>query len=479
MAGLFDVVKKSETQQSPSVSNFRTPQGKFTKPSQDEIAENRLLQDDEMGWFMTTMDYLARGNYAMANMAMASVKGELGEGGMSAAEAAWEGFSAKKRTTFVDVMQEITPGKNPWVEYPVGFALDVIVDPINLIPMAWFGKVGKLLKLPQLIKAANEVSGATRVMKKAGMMLSDLPPIDKLGKAFKPGWELRKVPGAYKMYRDLQLNLQFIRRNVKRELEGNWDAFRKTAKGLGQDPDVAAAKLIELREAGKAGEVLEEFKPFYDNIVNGLERLAKEEGKEGILKTTVKDYFPHVLEKGKVVKDPKTGRVFVKKQKGFYTKLAYRQNQFFAKAKKFKTIEDLKLQILEWQKIKGFAQEIAPVDNWFRGYAVRRFVGESAVAWKRFIDDALVKFGTPFNEVIEKQLGKSLGDLEKLSEEGFFKLFPEFVKLQKGASFVTATANLRSPAMQELFGKQLKEALQQRPKAYEQAMSKPLESLRL
>jgi len=475
MSNIFDVVKKEElSQQMPSVSKHWTGETNI-KPTRQEVSNNRLLQDEEMGWFMTTMDYLARGNYALANITMDALKGKLEPGenlGGRFYQSAKEGFTAKKRTTFVDVMEELIPGRHPWIEIPVGFVGDVVVDPINLVPMAWFGKVGRLLKLPQLLKAADEVSGATKAMKKAGMILSDLPPIDKLGKAFKPGWKLRKIPEAYKTYRDLQLKLQFLRKNVLDELKVNWDEFRKVSKKLGKNPNVEAAKLIDLREAGKSGEVLEEFKPFYESVVKGLDELGKEEKKAGILKNTVEDYFPHILEKGQVVKDPKSGRIFVKKQKGFYTKLAARQNQFYTKAKKFKTIEDLKLQLLKWREIDGFASEIAPVDNWFRGYAIRRFVGESALAWKSFIDDALKKFGTPFNDVIEKEMGMSIDFMKSLKEEEMIQLFPKFVSIQKGNSFITATANLKSPVMKELFGKQLKEALQKSPKSYEKAISK-------
>jgi len=426
-----------------------------------ELTDNRMAETEEMGFLMTTLDYLARGQYATVGAYKAIEQGGdiLGE--------AWKGLKGETKGSWIDVVEDLVPGHHPWAEIPIGFVGDVVLDPINLVPMAWFGKVGRLLRLPQLLKTADDLTKTTKVMKAVGNRVADVPFVSRQIGKFKPGWELRKVPGAYKKYRDLQLKLNNIRRLVKREMIQRWDEFRKVAKGMGQDPQKAAAELVRLREAGLASEVLPEFKPFYDDVVEGLAKLGKEEVEAGILnpKKMIDDYFPHIFETGEVVE--KEGRLVAKKQTGFFTKLKFRSQPFYAKKREFKSIEEAKKAIVEWRKA-GAVEEIAPVENWFRGYAIRRFVGESALAWRGFVDDSLGEFGVKLSELHKAGLGAKLDvgkldDIMGLVEKGDVAAMEKLmgVSIPKGFSLVTATTNLRSPRMKGMFFKEVKKALQE------------------
>ncbi len=438
---------------------------------------NQMLASEEMGTLGKMLDFLSRGNYAAAQAAMGLLEGK----NLSSPEM-WEmvksGLTGETKRSFIHVMEEIVPSRNPWITVPVGFAADVIIDPINLIPLAWFSKAGRLLKIPQTIKAADDAVGASKVMRQAGNFLAKTPPIKSLGRKFVPGFALREFPGAYKMYRKLQLELASTRRLVRRELEERWDLFRKVSKTLGMDSEEAAADFIRIHEAGLGKKLIDELhiddalrdpdkeeilKELYGGIVRGLENLKEREIAAGILNPdkVIKDYFSHILERGKV-EMTKTGPR-VKKQKGFYTRMAFRTPlPFYAKGRKFKTVEDLKLTIVE----EGW-DSVAPVDNWFRGYAIRRFVGESALTWKKFIDDLLVEHGTPFNDLITEQAKKagfeSIEDAYKASESGFLDIFPKIAKFDKGFKIVTHSANLRSPTVRNLLGKQFVQNLAEKP----------------
>lgn len=423
-----------------------------------ELEGNQMANTEEMGFLMKTLDYLQRGQYAVVGAYEAFEKGE------DVSEGAWKGFKGETKGSWIDVMERVIPGRHPWVEIPMGFAMDVIADPINLVPMAWFGKAGRLLKLPEMLKAADDLTRTTKVMKTVGRKLGETRVAESIGAKLIPGWSLRKVPGAYEKYRDLQLQLNNIRRLTMREMRQRWDDFREVAKALGQDPQKAAAELIRLREAGLGAEVLPEFKPFYDDIVEGLDKLAQDEVKHGLLdpKKVLDDYFPHIYEEGKVVEEG--GELVTKEHKGFFTKLKFRNKPFFTKAREFKTLEQAKKTIVDWRK-SGAIDEIAPIDNWFRGYAIRKFVGESAVAWKQFVEGSLDEFGVKLSDLYKQELqgervkalleatGTGLSDLDDI-EKAFSLMIP------KGFSFVTATTNLRAPKMKGMFFDQLKKALQ-------------------
>lgn len=432
--------------------------------AQEQIDKAAMMDTEEGNWLVQRLNDLSRGNFAVANLGLEAHRGNV-ETWADFGKALKAGATLEKKTSWIDFMEEVVPGRHPWIEKGVGFAMDVVIDPINLVPIGWFGMIGDLLKLPKLMNMAGDIGTVSRVME-----------------AVKPGWRLRKVPGAYDDYRKMQVHLNYIRRSVRRELTQRMDDFRKVAKDLGKDPKEALAELVRLREAGLADDVLPEFKPFYDDVVQGFEQLKAREIAAGILDPAkVKEnYFPHIYERGKVVisgVDDTTRKAFekgtlsvdeliaegaklsIKEHKGFSTKLAFRTpTPFMSKARKWESVDDAMQELLKMRK-QGFAKDVAPIDDWFRGYAVRRFVGESAVAWKHFIDHSVKKFGTPFRDVVEKQLGMNYDDALKLIEKEGFEALDDLIPFKKGQVFVTPTTNLRSPAMQGELLKEAKRAL--------------------
>jgi len=191
-----------------------------------ELQDNRMADTEEMGFLMKTLDLFARGQYSVVGAYEAYEKGE------PVLPAAWKGLKGETKGSWIDVMERVIPGRHPWVEIPMGFAGDVIVDPINLVPMAWYGKVGRLLKLPDLLKAADDLTKTTKIMKTVGRKVAEAPAISRQLERFIPGHTLRKVPGAYELYGNLQRKLNDIRRLSRREFIQRWDDFRKVARGL-------------------------------------------------------------------------------------------------------------------------------------------------------------------------------------------------------------------------------------------------------
>jgi hypothetical protein len=433
------------------------PMGKV----QEGLQSPAIKETKEGNLVMRVLDFLNRPQAALVRAAEEATFKEspTAEGMLKGMK---RGITGDKRS-WIDYMDRLIPGRHPWVEGPIGFAGDVLLDPINLVPLAWPLKVARLLKIPQALKYGMEVSKAGKVLD----YLAETKAVDTLGKVFKPGWELRKIPGAYESWRDLQLRLQYIRRNINTELKENWDEFRKVAKHLGQDPEKAAGELIKLREAGHPELVAPEYKSFYDDVVNGLEKLKDEEIQWGVLKPerVIRNYFPHILETGKVVEEG--GELITKSHKGFATKLAFRNLPFFSKPRNFRTVEDLTGAILDWRK-SNVATDLAPVNNWFRGYAIRKFVGESAVAWREFIHQTVNVFGKPLRQAVDENLGMPLESfIDRLMNAhiaGTSTNLPDiterFLKLTKGQVLVTPATNLKSPAMKGLFLKEVKRALQ-------------------
>jgi hypothetical protein len=418
-----------------------------------ETPRNSMMQTEEMSILEKTLDYLSRGNYMAAEATLGILENE---GFEDISKRSWAGLSGESKTSFIDVMDDVAGGRNPWVNIPIGFAADVILDPINLVPMAWPKAIGKMLGLPKLIKAADDVTHLSKTFEKTKHVVGDIPGINWMGKAFKPGYALRKHPGAYDLYRDTELKIASIKRNVREELEQRWDLFREAAKKLEVDAEWAAAEMIRGHEAGEmvgdVGKKLRELlrmdetladpkamqvlKDSYTDIVRGFEKMAKDEAAAGIMdpKRVIENYFPHIYEKGKLVQLP-GGKWKAKGRYGFFTSMKYRGTPFHAKPREFASIEDAK-NFLGMQKIKGYPIPV-PVEHWFRGYAIRRFVGESAVAWKGFVDDALTKFGTPVTE--------------------------DLTEVPKGFRLVMPTSGLRAPAARSLLAKMLKEGLEHGP----------------
>lgn len=436
--------------------------GVVKKAFEEEKIDNPMMDTEEMSILEKTLDYLSRGNYMAANATLGLLQGE---GFTDVSKRAFAGLKGEAKVSFIDVMDDIMGGRNPWVNIPVGFAADVIVDPINLIPLSWPRKFAELLKIPQFMKAAGRVTKAEKLVKRTKDVVGDLPGINWMGKAFKPGYSLRKHPGAYDAYRDVELKIASIKRNVREELEKRWDLFREASKKLGVDAEWAAAEMIRGHEAGELekglsllretgnDEVLKRglmklfkttsddpqalgvMKKSYVDIVEGFKKMAKEESEKGILSNVIDNYFPHIYEKGTLQQLP-GGKWKAKGRYGFFTSMRYRGVPFHAKAREFNSIESAKNWLAQYA-IKGHPIPV-PVEHWFRGYAIRKFVGESALAWKDFVQDSLQKFGTPIVNLSSEAIEASIA---------------------KGHRMVLPTTSLRSPAARNLADKMLKEGL--------------------
>lgn len=470
----------------------KTAGGEFTvggvlNTFDEEKRRNPMMHTEEMSLLEKSLDYLSRGNYAAAEAVMGLVEQEQIQDIWARAG---RGIRGESKTSFIDVMDNVMGGRNPWVNIPIGFAADVILDPINLVPMSWPKAIGRMLRLPELIRAADNITHLSKAAKKASHVVGDLPGIRWAGKAFKPGYSLRKHPGAYRLYRDVELKIASIKRNVQEDLTKKWDLFRQATKALGVDGEWAAAEMIrghEGRLLGKTGadlgdeirdlfriedtmqdpDAMQILKDSYTDITKGFAQMALDETKAGVLnpKKVLNNYFPHIFEKGKLKLTPE-GKWKAKGQYGFFTSLKYRGTPFFSRKREFTSLEDAKLW-LAGHAVGGQTIPV-PIEHWFRGYAVRRFVGESAVAWKGFIDDALTKFGTPiegmFEEAAKKAGYRDFAQALAAKESGFDKIWG-IVKtsLPKGHRLVLPTTALKSHAATKLSEKMLKETLGDTP----------------
>jgi len=450
-----------------------------------ELEGNQMAQTEETGMLMKMLDVILRSQYATIGAVQAMRHDQ------DISEAAWAGLKGETKGSWRDIMDEIAPGWSPLSRGIVGFAADVVLDPINLIPLGWIGKSAKLLGIPKALKAIDDITKTTKILGKAGEALARTAPVDLLGRMFKPGWGLRKVAPfidpdtgevtkIYDLYRYMQMDMNDVRRESIIEMSEKWDAFRKVAKKLGLNPDVETAKMIKMHQAGIGAEILGAFqKDFYKYGVRGFAKMAEEEIAHKILKaeSVIENYFPGILERGKVVKEGE--RLYVGKHKGFKTKLGVRAAPFFTQPKELKTVEALKEWCFEASK-KGVAADLAPVDNWFRGYAIRRMVGESAIVWKTFVDDVMEKFGKPLEQVLEEsgvtlkeqiiRAGASGGKeatleaIGKILDDPFMEGMIK-AKLPIGMSFVTKTLNLRAPSMTKLLTQEIRTAMQKQATA--------------
>jgi len=286
---------------------------------EEELVGNQMAQNEETGALMKMLDVLLRSQYATVGAVQAMRRDQ------DISQAAWAGLKGETKGSWRDIMDEIAPGWSPLSRGVVGFAADVVLDPINIIPLGWIGKSAKLLGIPKALKAMDDITKTTKILGKAGEVLARTPPVDLLGRMFKPGWELRKVAPfvdpktgevtkIYDLYRYMQLDMNDVRRGALIEMAEKWDAFRKVAKKLGLNPDIETARMIKMHQAGQGAEILGAFqKDFYKYGVKGFERMADKEIAAKIMKkeSRLENYFPGILERGKVVKEGE--RYFVKK----------------------------------------------------------------------------------------------------------------------------------------------------------------------
>lgn len=410
---------------------------------------NTLMDTEEGNWLTKTGDQLSRGNYAPANLALEMYRGNIHT--VQEAEAAHrDGFSLRKKKTWGDVFGEVFPDAAPWGKPIAGFAGDVILDEINLMPIGWIPKIGKMLGIPKLLNLAGEI-----------------PAVNKTLKAFKPGYELSKVvpntkdfrfANAYKHKRDLELQINYYRRKILKETTERTTLFNKTAKALGADPKKSSAMMTKLHQSAQSADIIPEMKPFYDEIADGFRQIHKTEIEAGLMKdgTFRNNYFPGIYEKGRLI--IKDGEITLGKPNGYFSKMSWKNQTPFSQGKTWETVDIAKKELAKIQA-KGVATDIIPVEDWFKGYAIRKFVSDSAVAWKGYIDEAVDNFATP--------LSKHLGDantaalrhaIDTGDMESARKLIGN-IKIEKGVSFVTKTTNLRSPKMQSFALKETERAL--------------------
>jgi len=411
---------------------------------------NRLMDTEEGSWIRAAGDQISRGNYAPANLALETIRGNVGTI-QEAFAAHQDGLTLRKKTTWGDVVDEVMPGAHPWIRTGLGFAGDVVLDEFNFIPMGWIAKTGKMLGIGKVLDIA-----------------ADIPGVQSGLRAFKPGHELSKVKpltkdfrfeNAYKHKRDLELKINSLRRTNIKETTERTNLFRKTAIALGADPDEASAMLIKQRQTGLAKEVLPEYREFYEHAANGYRKIHKDEVAAGIIKNATyrNNYFPGIYEKGRLI--IRDGKQVIGNPTGYWSNLSWKNKTPFSQGKKWDTVEIAERELTKIQA-KGIAEGILPVNDWFKGYAIRKFVSDSAIAWKGYIDEAVDNFAIPMT--------KKLGDANVQALKGFAasgdmesarKLIGN-IQLEKGYSFVTKATNLRSPKMEGFVLKETQRALQ-------------------
>ncbi len=422
------------------------PNIQFKEPER----KNELMDTEEGSWLTKTGDQLSRGNYAPANLALETLRGNVGSW-QDAVAAHQDGLMLRKKTSWVDVVDEVFPNAHPYAKIGVGFAGDVVLDEINLIPMGWIAKVGKLLGVPKLMNIAG-----------------DIPAVQKTMKAFKPGYALSKVKSlkpdfrfadAYKHKRDLELQINYFRRTMLTETAERSTLFDKVAKSLGAKPAKASALMTKLHQAGRSDEIVPEMKPFYDRIVQGYKDIHKKEVGSGLLKdeTFRSNYFPGIYEKGRLV--IKDGDITLGKPEGYFSKMSWKNQVPFSQSKSWESVDEAKKALYELQE-RGIAKNIIPVEDWFKGYAIRKFVSDSAVAWKGYIDEAVDNFATPLSQQLGTANTAALKQAMLADDMESARKLIGNIKFEKGVSFVTKSTNLRSPKMQSFALKEAERALQ-------------------
>lgn len=439
------VVQSRDSVPNPIIAEEKKRRVKFKRPER----KNELMDTEEGGWLTKAGDQISRGNYAPANLALEAFRGNVGSW-QDAFEAHQDGLTLRKKTTWADVVDEILPDIHPYKKIGLGFTGDIILDEINMVPMGWIAKVGKLLGIPKLLNLAG-----------------DIPAVNKALKAFKPGHELSKIKpntkdfrfeNAYKHKRDLELQINYYRRSVLAETTERGDLFNKTAKALGSDPTEASAFMTKLHQAGRSDEIVPEMKPYYDEIAKGFKEIHKKEVGAGLLKdeTFRNNYFPGIYEKGRLIL--KDGKVTLGKPNGYFSKMAWKTQTPFSQGKTWETVEIAKQELAKIQA-KGIAVDIIPVEDWFKGYAIRKFVSDSAVAWKGYIDEAVDNFATPLSKHLGEANTQALKGFAAADDMESARRLIGSIKLEKGVSFVTKTTNLRSPKMQSFALKETERAL--------------------
>jgi len=124
---------------------------KKTYTARSRNTGNVLIEEEKPsmgGFFGWAIDKILRTNYASANVMLDLVN----KGSFTPFKSAWEGFSAKKKTLYDDVLEE-TGMKKGWARSGAGFALDVLLDPLTYTGV---GAVTKFSKLAGVGKIAGK-----------------------------------------------------------------------------------------------------------------------------------------------------------------------------------------------------------------------------------------------------------------------------------------------------------------------------------
>lgn len=159
-----------------SISNAQTrisDAGGNVNPDKRKWVEKQLNLPQGQNWFFDTLDVLGRPQQALYGAVDAYAKGDdVGKG-------AYAGAAGNQKIYGSDFMEDMGV-KNKYAKAIGGFALDVVADPVNLVPGVAFAKAGKIAAAP--IKGAYKGLESALPQLKTGREAVQ----NGLGKAFVP-----------------------------------------------------------------------------------------------------------------------------------------------------------------------------------------------------------------------------------------------------------------------------------------------------
>lgn len=287
--------------------------------SQDPSNRPREFKTNFMSW----MDRLMRPTYASAGLA----KEMLAPGTeFTPGQAIWKGLTGEERTTYSDVLETVgwqpTTKIGKFARGATGFGLDVLLDPLTYIGVGAVTKTGRMAakagKLAPTAAAQAKVgqralvsfmgrpvvkgAPALKGLAKVGAVARRIPTVEKLGKAFVPGFRPRGVdPNVWNKFLQIKRNAKAIQRS------GNEKAFQFATgvlddiKKLQKSKQLTGKGIRSLLEAVEKRNLVagipDSAKPIWKKLVNEADRIAVKRRDIGkfLMDETDYNYWLHTL----------------------------------------------------------------------------------------------------------------------------------------------------------------------------------------
>lgn len=202
---------------------------------------------EKQNMFFDVLDLLGRPGQAVTNL----ISDQMNNTGRSAGESLYRGFSGQNKVTGADIVGDLG-AENKVGKFAGGLAVDILTDPLNLIPGKAFATAaqtaGKGLKAG--VNALEKVDALAPVVRGTK---------DSLGNIFNPTyrWEETLTGGKSDKLKNLnQETINFIRFNTEERLKNVADTA-KSAGGIDTGIDVGRIMEAPLKQFDEAGNPLE------------------------------------------------------------------------------------------------------------------------------------------------------------------------------------------------------------------------------